>query len=160
MRVLAILFFLVGFFTIVQLVRRRQLKEKYAILWLLLCTVTLVLLFFPRLLFRAAEIVGVQVPANLLFAVTLALLAGILVHLSWESSRTEERTRRLAEEVALLRLRCAILEGAIATSQASDDQPDDSGSTASSDAPKSSIERLPTQMHDENGDNPKDDSNR
>jgi hypothetical protein len=105
MRYLALLFFVAALFGIVQLVRHRQLKEKYAILWIVLSLGTIVLLVFPGILFWASDLVGVQVPANLLFSITLALLAAVSVHLSWEASRSEERIRRLAEEVALLRLR-------------------------------------------------------
>ncbi|GAA3944464.1 DUF2304 domain-containing protein [Pseudoclavibacter caeni] len=110
MRYLALIFFIVAFVGIVQLVRHRQLREKYAILWIVLSLATIVLLLFPGILWWASEVVGVQVPANLLFAITLALLAGISVHLSWEASRSEERVRRLAEEAALLRLEVERLE--------------------------------------------------
>ena len=47
--------------------------------------------------------VGVQVPANLLFFLTAVLLLLVSVQLSYEVSRLEARTRRLAEEIALLR---------------------------------------------------------
>jgi hypothetical protein len=46
---------------------------------------------------------GVAVPANLLFFMSGILLLLVSVQLSYEVSRLEARTRRLAEEVALLR---------------------------------------------------------
>lgn len=89
---------------IVELLRRRQLKEKYAVLWLVVGSGTTLLAVFPSLLSATADAVGVQVPANLLFFAALLLLLGVCVHLSWELSRVEDETRILAEEVALLRL--------------------------------------------------------
>lgn len=46
---------------------------------------------------------GVQVPANLLFFLTAVVLLLVSVQMSYEVSRLEVKTRRLAEEVALLR---------------------------------------------------------
>lgn len=103
MRLLAAIFVLAVLVLLFDLVRRQKLKEKYAILWMTLGFATLLLALFPRILFWLSELVGVSVPSNLLFAMTLALLIGVAVHLSWELSRSEERTRRLAEEVAILR---------------------------------------------------------
>jgi hypothetical protein len=98
----------VGF--ILVLLRRHQLREKYAALWLIIGLGIMALVLFPQLLSWAARLVGIQVPANLLFAVTLLLLLGVCLHLAWEVSRSEDRIRRLSEEVALLRVRVQHLE--------------------------------------------------
>lgn len=89
---------------IVELLRRRQLKEKYAALWLSVGLVVAAVSLFPGLLGWAAGTANIQVPVNLLFFLALVLLLGVCIHLSWEASRLEERGRCLAEEVALLRL--------------------------------------------------------
>lgn len=86
-----------------ELLRRRQLSEKYAALWLIVGVGVLVLLAAPGLLTAASDALGFEVPANLLFLVALSLLLGVSVHLSWELSRLEDETRSLAEELALLR---------------------------------------------------------
>ena len=64
---------------------------------------TLVLAAFPRLLNIVAEFVGVQLPSNLLFTMSILMLLGVCLHLSWEISVVEDETRTLAEEVAILR---------------------------------------------------------
>lgn len=87
----------------VELLRRRQLREKYAALWLLVGLAVFVLAVFPGFLAWVANTLGFEVPANFLFLVALILLLGVTVHLSWELSRVEEETRSLAEDVALLR---------------------------------------------------------
>jgi hypothetical protein len=88
---------------IVELLRRGILREKFAALWLVVSVGVLVMAAFPRIVTWAADVVGVQVPANLLFFLTAILLLLVSVQLSYEVSRLEARTRRLAEEVALLR---------------------------------------------------------
>ncbi|MCD7101228.1 DUF2304 domain-containing protein [Pseudoclavibacter sp. 13-3] len=112
MRVLAAIFVLAVLVLLLDLVRRQKLKEKYAILWMTLGVATLILAIFPRILYWLSELVGIQVPSNLLFAMTLALLVGVSVHLSWELSRSEGRTRRLAEEVAILRTQVELVNRA------------------------------------------------
>ncbi|MEV4892500.1 DUF2304 domain-containing protein, partial [Nonomuraea sp. NPDC055795] len=72
--------------------------------WVLLAGVIVVIALFPEVLAGAAAMLGVQVPANLLFFLGSLVLLGVNVQLSSELGRLEERTRTLAEEVALLRL--------------------------------------------------------
>ena len=88
----------------VSLLRRRQLKEKYAVLWLSASVPVAVLAVAPGLLDTVARTLGVADPVNLLLFLAVLVLLGVCVHLSWESSRLEDETRTLAEEVALLRL--------------------------------------------------------
>lgn len=87
-----------------EMLRRQRLREKYAVIWVVVVGATLTLAIFPGLLSWAARLLGVQVPANLLFFGAIMLLLVISIQLSYEIGRLEERTRTLAEEVALLRL--------------------------------------------------------
>lgn len=87
-----------------ELLRRRHLREKYAIFWVVVALATIVIAVFPSTLFAAATLVGVEVPANLLFFGASMLLLGVTIHQSYELGRLEERTRTLAEEIGLLRL--------------------------------------------------------
>jgi hypothetical protein len=87
-----------------ELLRRRQLKEKYAVLWLLVGIGMLVLAIWPPLLDHLADAVGVKAGPNLLLFAASLVLVVVCVHLSWEVSRLEDKTRALAEEVGLLRL--------------------------------------------------------
>lgn len=88
-----------------ELLRRNQLREKYAVFWAVVASLTLFVAVFPQTLFWFADLIGVQVPANLLFFVASMVLFGVSVHHSHELGRLEERSRALAEEVALLEMR-------------------------------------------------------
>ncbi len=88
---------------ILDLLRRKKIREKYAALWLIVGAATVVLGAFPQLLAIAAETVGVEIPSNLLFALGILFVLGVLLHLSVEISAVEDETRALAEEVAILR---------------------------------------------------------
>ena len=86
-----------------ELLRRRQLKEKYAVLWLVVSLAIAVLAVAPGLLDTVAGHLAVADPVNLLLFVGMLVLLSVCVHLSWECSRLEDETRALAEEIALLR---------------------------------------------------------
>lgn len=88
----------------------RKLREKYAVLWLVIALAVLVIGLFPGLLAGLTGMLGVQLPSNLLFAMAILLLLGVALHLSWELSQVEEETRRLAEEAAIVRAQLERLE--------------------------------------------------
>jgi hypothetical protein len=101
---LAIVFGFVILLVTLELLRRRQLREKYAALWILISVVTLVLAVFPALLNRASHLLGFGLPANLVFFAGGMVLLIISMQLSFETGRLESETQRLAEEQALLQL--------------------------------------------------------
>lgn len=90
-----------------ELLRRRHLREKYAVIWSVVALGTVVVAIWPGGLTWLAELVGVAVPANLLFFLASMLLLVVSIQYSYELGRLEDRTRTLAEEVALLRLELA-----------------------------------------------------
>lgn len=88
---------------IVRLVRRRQLRAKYSVLWLSIGLGMAVLAVSPATLDRVSLAIGIPYGPTTLFLAAFVLLFLVAVHFSWELSRLEERTRRLAEEIAILR---------------------------------------------------------
>jgi hypothetical protein len=98
---------------VAEMLRRKKLREKYAIWWLVVGIATLLLAAFPQLLVYIAQVVGVQLPSNLLFILSILMLLGVCLHLSWEISVVEEETRALAEEVAILRIQVERINGVV-----------------------------------------------
>ena len=99
---------IIGAVTILLL--RRQLREKYAVLWLAIGLAALLVGAIPNALEWLTGALGFQLPANLIFTLAITLLLAVSLHLSWELTRTEERLRRLAEETAIARLAQSRLE--------------------------------------------------
>ena len=95
---------------VLQMLRRGKLREKYTVLWLVVGGLAIVLGLFPQLLDWAATLVGIRVPANLLFALAIVLLVGVSLHVSRELTILEDETRILAEEVSILRASVEALE--------------------------------------------------
>ncbi len=90
---------------IVRLVGRRQLRSKYALLWLAVGVVCVPIIVAPGIADAVADRLGIESTAAMLSMLACAGLLLIVIHYSWELSRLEARSRRLAEEVALLSAR-------------------------------------------------------
>lgn len=87
---------------VLEVLRRGIVPERFAALWVVISLLLLTLAIFPEIATWASEIVGIQVSSNLMFFVASFLLLLISVLFSFEIGRLDARTRRLAEEVALL----------------------------------------------------------
>ncbi|MDQ3639896.1 MAG: DUF2304 domain-containing protein [Actinomycetota bacterium] len=91
----------IGF--ILYLVRHRRLRAKYSILWLSIGMILVGLSASPDLLDRLSVLLGISYGPTTFFLGAITLLFLVVVHFSWELSRLEERSRVLAEEIAILR---------------------------------------------------------
>lgn len=94
---------LVTIAVMVELLRRRQLRQKYALMWVLVGVVVLVIAITPGTFNTVAHRLGVINPPDLLVVLAALFLLLVCVQFSWEVGRLEDRSRRLAEELALLR---------------------------------------------------------
>ena len=101
---------LVAIVAIVELMRRRTLRERHAVWWLVGGTLALVVAVFPQTLTWAARAVGVEVPTNLVFFVAIVLLFLVSLQYGAELTRVEDRIRDLAERSAFLDDRLGELE--------------------------------------------------
>jgi hypothetical protein len=90
------------FVVILELVRRRRLVERYALLWMLTSVGLLVLAIWTDLLGWAADQVGIEVPSNFLFLAAFGVVFVLLLHFSVATSRLSDETKMLAQEVARL----------------------------------------------------------
>ena len=87
---------------VLELVRRRRLVERYALVWMLVTVALLVLAIWNQLLSRAADLLGIAVPSNALFLAAFAVAFLLLLHFSVITTRLSEETKILAQEVARL----------------------------------------------------------
>ena len=102
-QVLAIVGSVVLILFILELIRRKRLKEEFAVLWLGMGIVFLVISVFRKLLDKFSELVGIGYPPAALFLILIMGLAVILIHFSVAISRLKEENKKLAQELGLLR---------------------------------------------------------
>jgi hypothetical protein len=98
--------------TILELVRRRRLLERYALLWLFSGVVLLALAVWRGALEKLADLVGIAYPPNALFFVAFAFVLLLLLHFSVAVSRLTDQSKVLAQRLALLEERVGPARGA------------------------------------------------
>src|SRR5438445_13898471 len=76
---------------ILELVRRRQLKEEYTVLWVITSVVLLLLAAWPGLLRGVRNLIGAGSEASTLYFSGLIFVVALLMHFSVRVSRLERR---------------------------------------------------------------------
>ena len=87
---------------VVELVRRRKLVERYALLWMLVALFGVVLAVWNDALNSIAEATGIQSPTNGLFLLGLVAIVAMLLNFSAAISRLSEETKILAQTASRL----------------------------------------------------------
>ena len=100
--------------SILYLVRRDHLHGPYALWWLLIAMVTLVLGFVPRTVDWLAHLTGIAYPPVLPIVVGLSLILIRMLQLDIERSRQERQIRRLNQKLAILEEELTALQRALA----------------------------------------------
>jgi hypothetical protein len=97
------LFTLAIFALVMGLVLKRKITERFAVLWM---AISLLLLLTSslgfRYIFKIAEIFGIPYPPSALFLIVIFGLTLLVIELFVWISRLNERSRILAQQVALL----------------------------------------------------------
>jgi len=86
---------------ILELVRRRRLLERYALLWLFASVVILGLAIWRDGLEEISTLVGVKSPPNALFLIAFGFILMLLLHFSTAVSRLADQSKVLAQRQAL-----------------------------------------------------------
>jgi hypothetical protein len=103
---------------VLELVRGRRLKERYALLWLATGGILLVLSAWRGALNTIAGWVGVQTyPPAVLFAVATLFILLVLLHYSIVLSKLTDENVELAQRIALLEARMEQAESAGSSEQ-------------------------------------------
>ena len=104
-QIVSIVFAVVVLMLVFELVRRRYLHERYAILWLGAALALLVLAIWTSLLDDISSVLGIQTPSNTFFVIAFAFLLLLVLHFSSVVSKLSDETRVLAQRLALVEQR-------------------------------------------------------
>lgn len=88
---------------ILEMVRRRKLREEYSILWLAGGVVLLIFSLRKDWLEWAANAAGIYYPPSFLFLIGLLFILLILIHFSITISKLYQMNKKMAQELALLK---------------------------------------------------------
>ena len=95
---------------VLELVRRKAFLERYALLWLLSAAVLLGLSIWQGFLEVVANAVGIAYPPNALFLVAFGFVLILLLHFSVAVSKLSDRSKMLAQRLALVEQRLGGVE--------------------------------------------------
>jgi hypothetical protein len=109
------------FLFVFELVRRKRLLERYALLWMFAAAVLLGLSVWGDLLNRISTTVGVKYGPAALFAVALGFVVVLMLHFSLVISRLTDQNKILAQRVALLERRIGAALGDVDATDANAD---------------------------------------
>ena len=103
--VLALLF-------IANMVRKETLDIRFALSWLTVGGVVLVLDLFPGIMNYLVHLLGIELPVNMMFFFGFCFTLLLLFSLTVKVSRQAEQLKRLTQEIALLEERMENQAGA------------------------------------------------
>src|SRR3954465_2935309 len=95
---------------VLDLVRRRRMLERYAIVWLGSALALLALSAWSGLLTTVASAIGIHYPPSALFVIAFGFILVLLLHFSIAVSKLADQSKVLAQRVALLERRQQDLE--------------------------------------------------
>lgn len=109
---------MVLFLFVLEMVRRRLLREDYSLLWLVTFGVLFILsIFRNNLLFRVADLLGIFYPPTALFVIGFALMLLTLLQFSVVMSKLARENKQAGQHIALLTTRVCELERQLETQE-------------------------------------------
>lgn len=91
------------FIFIIELVRKRRLKEEYSWLWIITGVAMIVLVVWYRLLVFITNLIGAVAPTTTLFIFALLFLLAVSIHYSIIISKLTNQVKDLTQEIAILK---------------------------------------------------------
>ena len=93
---------LIGFVIIINMVRKKSLDLRYALIWLALIAMILVIVIVPGLLGVITHFLGIYDAMNMVFFMGFVFLIVVTFFLTAALSRNSNRIKALTQQVALL----------------------------------------------------------
>ena len=95
---------------VIELIRERKLRERYALLWLATAGLILFFAVWRSGLHNLSKALGVAYPPNALFVLALLFVLVLLLHFSTVISKLTDRSTALTQRLALLEERLRVVE--------------------------------------------------
>jgi hypothetical protein len=96
---------------VIELIRARKLRERYALLWLATAGVILLFAIWRSALHELSSALGIAYPPNALFVLSMLFVLVLLLHYSTVISKLSDRSTTLTQRLALMEDRLRELEG-------------------------------------------------
>lgn len=112
-QVVAAVLLLLALVFVINMIRKRALELKYALAWIAVLTLVLLVDMVPAILNVLSYVFGIATPVNTLFLLALCFAVLLIFILTVAVSRMAERIRKLSQAVALNEEKIRELQGQI-----------------------------------------------
>lgn len=100
-QIVAAVLLLLALFFVINMIRKRKLELKYALAWIAVLVLVLLVDIVPAILNVLSYVLGIATPVNTLFLLALCFSVLLIFVLTVAVSRMAERIRKLSQAVAL-----------------------------------------------------------
>ncbi|KUO64408.1 MAG: hypothetical protein APF84_10565 [Gracilibacter sp. BRH_c7a] len=121
LRIILLVFSLLSLIILTNLVKRYRLELKYALLWISISILFVVLAIFPSIADFTADIMGIKASVNAIYFLGIISLLMISFSLTISLSRTSNRVKNLTQELGLIRQKMDDIEKNISIDKPSKD---------------------------------------
>jgi len=108
-KIFALIVSVMVFIVVVDMVRRRRLREEYSVLWLVTSVVMFVLVFRYEWLVALTTAIGAGLPTTTLFLFSIIFLMLLSVQFCIKISKLTDQVKNLSQENALMKMELEIL---------------------------------------------------
>lgn len=102
--------FVLMMFAIINKVRRKKLQLSYSIFWIVSGIVLIIILLIPNCISNITNLLGFEVPSNMIFFITIVMAFYLILQLMTELSKETKRNVSLIQEISLLKKRVTDIE--------------------------------------------------
>ena len=102
LQVFVVILGLIMFFGIIELVRRRKLKEEYSFIWLITGFFFVLFAVWSDILVIVSQILGIALPVNTLFFMAIIFIFLLCLYFSLRISALSTQVKNLAQQLAML----------------------------------------------------------
>lgn len=113
LRVALIIIMIIYLAIIVKAVKKKNMRINYLIFWIIIGIFLFIALLFPDLITIISNVVGFEVPLNMIFSVAIFIVLYFIHELMTLVSKEEKKNTLLIQEVSLLKKRVEKLESSL-----------------------------------------------
>lgn len=95
----------ITFLVVIEMLRRRRLRERHAAWWLIAGFLAVVISVFPQILIWTSNTLGFEIPINLIYFASLVILFLVALQNSSELTKIEAHNRATVERLMILELK-------------------------------------------------------
>lgn len=99
----SLLYAIIIIFFILYLIKKEKINIKYAILWLLLFGLLVLLLLIPNSFTVISYLLGFEISSNMIFAILISVLIIISISLTAIVSTQDMKIRKLIQEISIIK---------------------------------------------------------